>query len=72
MKLHSDPDHIDYNPVARHAVVYLNEQMVKHCVYADEEHGFVDLMVCDSNDSLVIQNGKFMINRIFGAVRVSY
>lgn len=72
MKLHSDPDHIDYNPVARHAMVYLNEQIVKDCVYANEEEGFVDVMVRDSNDSLVIQNGKSMINRIFGVVNIRH
>ncbi len=72
MKLSSDSRHIDYDPVSRHAVVYLNEQILQDCVYANEEEGFVDVMVRDSNDSLVIQNGKFMINRIFGVVRVCY
>lgn len=73
MKLSADPKHWDYDyELARSATVLLNSQPVKLCTYADEESGFIDRILTDSEGKPLILNGRLLYDRIFGVVHVCH
>lgn len=72
MKLSADPRDPNYHPVLSKTVkVELNGKPVNGLVtYADEEAGFIDRFLLDSKRNIMRLNDRFLVDRIFGAVRV--
>lgn len=72
MRVHASSDHPDFHPhISRNGKVFLNGEIVKMCIYADDESGFVDVYQVHDRQ-VVILRGRPLVNRLFGAVHVSY
>lgn len=56
MRLHARPDHPDYREDLASFLVRLNGADVRDCVFADEEAGIVEVLVCRTDGAPLIDS----------------
>lgn len=71
MRLAADPQHPDYNAARLGSNVYLDGVRATHCLFADEEAGYIVRAALDEQGRVIVQDNEVARVTEHGQVRIT-